>query len=364
VERATHYELTPLLYANLEPIADSTWIPPEVMAQLKVLAQWHAFYNMNLYGKLQEVLNAFSQQRIPVIVLKGAALAALVYEDISLRSMKDLDLLVRGEDLDAADRLLRTLRYVPNESHHSQAWYREHHHHLAPYVAQDHSLVLELHHHILPPTIAERIPIHTLWQRAQPAQIISMTTLVLAPEDLLLHLSLHLVGDICINGVGKLRALRDIAEIISRYKESIDWEHLLREAKTYEVEKHLYYAFWLTQDIIDAEVPIQILRDLKPTKWRQSFEDRCLKYFLRKAVLDLAHDHSPIPAWVLSYTCFQLLRPVGAGKKIGAICRRLWQEFVRSAQQTVTQPRILIPLYTLFIHPFYLLVRVIGRFAR
>jgi Uncharacterised nucleotidyltransferase len=359
VERAEHYGITPLVWANLRRLTDSGQLPPEVMEQLKVLSQWHMFRNMNLYCKLREILVTFLREEISVIPLKGAALAALVYEDISHRPMRDLDLLVRMEDVETADCLLRTLHYVPDESSHSQAWYRTHHHHLAPYVAQDCSLVLELHHHIVAPTLARSIPVHELWQCARPARIASVTTLVLAPEDLLLHISLHLSHDNYF--LGMLRALCDIVEIIRAYKEQIDWDYFLQKTQAYQVEKYVYYALWLAQDMLEAKVPAPVLRTLGASAHKQPFEDSSLKYIIQKAVLRYGQENSPMPAWVLGDISFQLLSPMSTGQKIRAISKHLRQRFVYSAQQTVPQLHFLAPLYTLFIHPFYLLVRAARR---
>src|SRR6266567_3088659 len=76
-------------------------------------------------------------------------LASLLYSSVALRPMVDLDLLVRATDLDRADDNLRRLGYVVDESYQSQEWYKERHHHLAPYMAPDRFLTVELHHHVV-----------------------------------------------------------------------------------------------------------------------------------------------------------------------------------------------------------------------
>jgi len=113
---------------------------------------------MNVFAKLEEVLSIFSRAGIPGIVLKGAALTALVYRRMG-RPMLDLDLLVRKRDLDLAAFILSRLGYLPDESYHSQAWYKDQHHHLAPYTTPDHSLFLELHPHVISPACRAQVPI-------------------------------------------------------------------------------------------------------------------------------------------------------------------------------------------------------------
>jgi len=50
--------------------------------------------NLLLYHELPRILKVLSP--LPVIVLKGAALAATIYHRIGLRTMGDLDLLVHS----------------------------------------------------------------------------------------------------------------------------------------------------------------------------------------------------------------------------------------------------------------------------
>jgi len=68
--------------------------------------------NTVLLQELERILAAFEKAGIAVIVLKGAALAQTVYEDIGLRPMSDIDLLVRPEDVWRATHLLQRLEYV------------------------------------------------------------------------------------------------------------------------------------------------------------------------------------------------------------------------------------------------------------
>ncbi len=49
---------------------------------------------------------------------------------------------------------------------------------------------------------ARRIPIADFWERARPAQIESVTTLVFSPEDLLLYLAFHLTDSDRLCGPG------------------------------------------------------------------------------------------------------------------------------------------------------------------
>ncbi len=101
----------PLLYWHFK---DGTW--PEEMPLVVREHLTKSYYNTLaqntlMYKELARILETFAAEEIPVIVLKGAALAATVYEDIGLRPMGDLDLLVRPEDLRRAWKAMSALNY-------------------------------------------------------------------------------------------------------------------------------------------------------------------------------------------------------------------------------------------------------------
>ena len=111
--------------------------------QLRILYRRSAARNVRLYMELQDTLGTFAREGIPVVALKGVVLAVLVYSEPALRPMQDVDLLVRSGDLEAADAALRGLGYASHPSRPPSTWYKEYHHHLAPYLSSDGTVVVE-----------------------------------------------------------------------------------------------------------------------------------------------------------------------------------------------------------------------------
>jgi hypothetical protein len=319
---ATHHGIAPRVYSTLKTVTDETvtdhaTVPPAVMERLAGVYYRQAALNGQFYAELRKILVACARAGIPVLVLKGAAIAEGVYGNIALRPMKDLDLLVRKTALDAADRLFRELGYVPDESDGSAAWYRAHHHHLAPYATRDGWAAVDLHHHIVLPTAPVCIPIEDLWRRARPASIASVPTLVFAPGDLLLHLCLDVS---CMDRfVGKLRALCDLAATIERHGAEVDWIALLKAARDYKAERFVYYPLWLARRLVGAEIPSEVLRDLESSIRRPSLEDLCLRCVTPRAVLRHHHGTAAIPAWIMIRTCGDLLTAFGTWAAIKAL---------------------------------------------
>ena len=97
-------------------------------------------------GVISEVGCAMAQAGVPFLVLKGAALAHLVYGDPRLRPMRDIDLLIRKVDAGRAhDVLMRCgLRAggaaVPSRHHHLQGMAK---------TLEGATVTIELHHELL-----------------------------------------------------------------------------------------------------------------------------------------------------------------------------------------------------------------------
>ena len=62
--------------------------------------------NILIYEEFKEILSAFKNKGIDIIVLKGAAFAETIYSHIGQRRMADIDLLLRKQDLAEADKEL------------------------------------------------------------------------------------------------------------------------------------------------------------------------------------------------------------------------------------------------------------------
>src|SRR5262249_20405942 len=142
-------------------------LPQAIAERLRHLHHRDTIYGVAQRERLRATLVRFAGASIPVIVLRGAALAALVYPSPTSRPIGDIDLLVHERDRDRVDALVRGIGDASGLS--------------APYR-------LRIRHHIAGPA-AVGIPIEDIWERARSARMESVATLVLSHEDLLLQLA-------------------------------------------------------------------------------------------------------------------------------------------------------------------------------
>jgi hypothetical protein len=220
------------------------------MEKLKKAYHSNIARNMFLYAELRNIVNAFQSAGLQVIALKGAALAGIVYRDAGLRPMMDLDLLVRKDDLGIAQRIMTDLQYTAAAGLKSEQWHREKHFHLPRYRHPQKSVVVEIHWHFTENTFG--IDINKWWERAREVNLMGCRVLVLSPEDMLVHLCIHLYNHGYENTF-VLRGLCDIAEILRHYEAEIDWKLLGDELMKHGIEKQVHSMLYLAREFYDLK---------------------------------------------------------------------------------------------------------------
>lgn len=234
--------VAPCLYSELRASALSP-------AEATLLEKLHEAYlinhlrNITVWQQLREVLGSLASAEIPVILLKGAHLAEIVYGEPALRPMSDLDLLVRKGDLPRTWQLLLDQGYTPLSISDEPDY--EQHHHIRP-VCKAGAIPIEIHHTIETPGARFAINVDHFWSRAQDAVIAGVRTRVLCPEDLLLHLCLHAAY----NHRFRVRLLQlwDIAVSIRHYDRQIDWQRLAARSNEYGVSRFVFCCLLLVED--------------------------------------------------------------------------------------------------------------------
>ena len=257
IETAQQHGIAPLLYYNLSEIADKR-VPGKVVEYLRKLYNGNVARNILVYDALSKVLKAFEHAGIDVIVLKGAALAETIYRDIGLRPFSDVDILVRESDLQSAKKQLSELGYRLDEEVSPEKYNEEFGCDLY-YTGKVN--ILEIHWDILRKTKSDRytrVEIEKIWERAVPAKIAGVDTLMMSPEDMLLHFCVHLPK----HRYNRLIWLCDVLEIIEQT--DIDWDYVIEIAEKYRIKAYMYYGLHFTDVLLGCDIPEEVLNELKP----------------------------------------------------------------------------------------------------
>jgi Uncharacterised nucleotidyltransferase/Protein of unknown function (DUF5672) len=285
------WALAPLVYTGLRQADPTGQVPNPVKERLRNLYRRHTIHWIQQRDVLREALQRFSEASVPVIVLKGVALATLVYPSPALRPTRQVDLLVRQCDTARVEALLKSMSAAPASAAAVVGAAPDMHR------SRRRMSLLRVRTCILthrnpadqPPTA--HIPIENFWKRARPVQIESVATLVFSPEDLLSHIALDLVAG---RFVGHAWTLCDIGQTCGRYGDAIDWSQLFAEARAYQMVKPLYYALRWARELVGANVSPDALKEL--SRFRQMpLEGRVIAAGARHAILP-HRGGTPIPS--------------------------------------------------------------------
>lgn len=239
-------------------------VPPEPRERLRRLAMVAGFRQGRLEARLADALDALTAERIPVLLLKGAALAAGVYGSFAERPMADLDLMVPAEDAPRAQRRLLGGGWTPwsdAPDARLEALYATHHHRPPLVDTAGSGVVLEVHVQPLPPGNPFAFGAAEMWRDARPVRVAGGDALAPSPAHQLLHLCLHFAWAHALRS-GAWRTLRDVRTLAERAPP--DWPAFAALARDAHAASCAYWSLRLARGLMGAAVPAEVLSALRP----------------------------------------------------------------------------------------------------
>jgi len=267
--------LTPLLYYHLHRIDCNHQIPQSIMERLRNIYYGNLAHNISLDCELNKILNSFEKKGIPVVVLRGLALTQIVYKNIALRAVADIDLLIQKEDLSLVISILLKLGFSLLQPRSVREGYSAELCFVKNEASQEKSLsaiYIDVHQDITSSIRLKRITktdTEGVIRRAHPTRIENVNMLVMAREDLLLHLTLRHCFE-------RLIRLCDLTEAIKAKKGELDWQFLLERTKESRITSIMYYTLWYARQLLEAPVPEYVFKKLMPSWRRKSMLDALL----------------------------------------------------------------------------------------
>ena len=206
--------------------------------------------NLRLIALLQQIADAFHQEGLPWVAMKGPVFTEHYYGDMTLRPSSDLDILVRPCDVDAADRAFRRIGLEtgnPPRPTHRLAGVLPHEHR---YYSETPRFLVELH-----------------WQPSSECYLIADSAATIArrrtialstgewpvfsPEDTLLYTIMHGFG----HRWERLSHLLSIARVLEKDGNTLDWPRLLAMARSRHKDRVLHLALSLTHTLFGTPLP-------------------------------------------------------------------------------------------------------------
>lgn len=260
ITEAHHQTVAPLLFTLVLNLNKSHGL--EIPQQEKLYQTYlpTATQNMLTLHNAEILLNAFQKVSIPAVGLKGVFLIEHVYPDIGARTMNDIDLLVKKQDLPKCLEVMQELGYRTT-TYFSLADENIDTKHVPPMERPGGALV-ELHWTLLEEDEPFTLEAEPIWERTLPAKIAGVDAFSLGVEDLILHLCIHLTYQHYLN-LG-LRGLMDIALVIHKFRPEIDWQKMVEIARSWGAERVAALTLMLVETQLNIPIPSEVLSALVP----------------------------------------------------------------------------------------------------
>ena len=199
--------------------------PLDVQQRLFGQAALHRNANATRFDFLGRILDAFEAASIRVLVLKGSALAHILYPSPGLRPISDIDLLVDGRDADRAQSELRSMGFdAPNQPTDRRF---VGHQHLPPAILVRNGVYvqIEIHRDALSSDTPGSMRLEQTYDRRQAFAVGGRTAYAFGHEDMLHHLVRHAAER---SSLFRLIWVTDIVAYATRFRAEIDWAELRR----------------------------------------------------------------------------------------------------------------------------------------
>jgi hypothetical protein len=246
-------QVLPQLHANI-----ANHLPTDIAATLKKARIETLVRSQARLSELPSLASCLGQAGIPLLALKGAALAPTYYQDIGCRPFDDLDLLVPEDDVHEAIKALTAQGWqaaVVPQAHSHYVDSRFYHAYLFSHPDKLVEVDLHVHCHLGALWAGVDKP---YWQRAVPLDYCE-GVLRLSDTDNLMQVCNHGIAQ---NFDSPVRWAMDAYQIIKNGKDNIDWDWVVHNVNVTCIAPQLLATFiWLQQEL-KVDIPPQVINGL------------------------------------------------------------------------------------------------------
>ncbi len=199
----------------------------EIKRQLQSLTLRHKFAAEARAKVLGDVMSVFKQNNIELILLKGVALAHMIYPEPLYRPMRDIDILISKFDQAKAKTLLEQQGFIFDDAHASIYMGDIHHLPNAIKLVDGLKISLEVHHEIYSRDVEGSQTFEQIIEKTQSLDIDERTiALTLDHISMLNHLCRHTFSP-----APEVRLIHqcDILKYADKYFDEIPWYELKQQ---------------------------------------------------------------------------------------------------------------------------------------
>lgn len=238
-------------------LAETAGLPPAIVAELHAARREAAFRAIIMQAEALRLAEAFRATRVDMLVLKGIVFGLQFHGDTSARASRDIDLLVRRDDLAAAQAVLAGLGYR-QETPALVAGVNA-----LEFRSANALHLVELHVDLH--DWSEILPASAVWTDNLTVDLVisdgRVTTL--KPEYAIAYAAVH-------GSKHFWRRLLWTADMAAAIRSGrIDWSEAWAHARRHRGERHLALGLALAQSLLDVPAPRSLTLDRRSARQAQ-----------------------------------------------------------------------------------------------
>lgn len=299
--RSETFQTLPLLRAHIAALGLEARVPDHAALYMANWSALSAARSAEQFRALGEILRLLEEAAIDYHLMKGAAIAGMLYDDPLTRPMQDLDIMIRPADAWRVQRLMYANGYrhgvfVPETGRFhamfrkiTPASLRKGHAlysltrvvHVAPPVAEAavlpewrrrqlksaftfdgrYAIPIFVDFHV---TLSEGIEEADVWAGVSQRTVLGQRVAVQAPTTMLWFSAARIYHEAFSYATLKLQMMGDIDALLRLHRDEIDWALLLAQADKYGFAPALFYVLSQVRALFGADVPEAVLALLMP----------------------------------------------------------------------------------------------------
>ncbi len=238
--------LAPMMFYHCRKLGILSYLPEPARKIVSRIYQETFLINSHFIKILGELGETLERQGFKIIILKGASLLNYVYQDIALRPMEDIDIMVQPKNLQALKKILKEKGFNPDSVY--------------PDTFKKGILHIDLHidllssHRIKSRKETMNIHFDDIWGKAVRMEQYGACIYRLSVYDNILSLLSHLLK----HGYRRLIWFLDIKEIIEHEGE-VDWQKMIKHFRNADAERLMLYYLILAKSILGVSADEDIL---------------------------------------------------------------------------------------------------------
>ncbi len=261
VQMAQKNGVSGLISPRITELHSQGLVPDAAAKVIQANAMAVAAASLSMDSELKRLFSLASEHGISLILLKGAAVANLLYPRPHARQAGDIDLLCKEEEFNRFNDALVEAGYSveghrepPSKCSTLETAFEQ------KFRAPSSGILIELHVDSIKLGVRPT-SMTSIWDRAIPVAVGDTTVHSLSPQDLAFMLSVHLHR----HGFDRLAWFKDIDLLIRQYGDKIDWEAVVDEARREGATASLWITFVALEKMLGTTLPAGLLDSVRPS---------------------------------------------------------------------------------------------------